>query len=336
MEKVGGNVVSCIIRTLRLASNGRIEMIPTSQVAGQGFDVETTMRIPSLLVFFAGCVVVIGSAGCGTSGPVDPPSDPIPAHDELRIVSAVLKEDRHINIYLPRGYDQGDGRYPVLYMLDGGLQEDFPHIAGTIELLIEQRHIAPVILVGIENTERRRDLTGPTTVDADREIAPRVGGSTEFRAFIRDELIPSIQESYRCTDESAIIGESLAGLFIVETLLLEPTLFDRYIAMDPSLWWNNHQLVASAAERLKAGEGPSRVFWFASSGTPDIRTLALNLEDHLKSSAPKTLRWKFEDRPSEEHSTIFRATKEAAMKWALWKLPETDGTDSPSGVSGQK
>lgn len=334
--KSRGNVVSCIIRTPRLASNGRIEMIPTSQVAGQGFDVETTMRIPSLLVFFAGCVVVIGSAGCETSEPADPPSDPIPAHDELRIASAVLKEDRHINIYLPRGYDQGDGRYPVLYMLDGGLQEDFPHIAGTIELLIEQRQIAPVILVGIENTERRRDLTGPTTVDADREIAPRVGGSTEFRAFVRDELIPAIQESYRCNDESAIIGESLAGLFIVETLLLEPALFDRYIAMDPSLWWNNHQLVGSAADRLKELDGSPRTFWFASSGTPDIRDHSLVFVEHLKNAAPKSLQWKFEDRPSEEHSTIFRATKDSAMKWALWKLPEAGEANSPSQADVKK
>jgi predicted alpha/beta superfamily hydrolase len=288
------------------------------------------MRIPSLIVFFTGCVILISSAGCGTSGPADAPSDPIPSHDELRIVSAVLKEDRHINIYLPPGYDEGDAKYPVLYMLDGGLQEDFPHIAGTIEHLIDQRQIAPVILVGIENTERRRDLTGPTTVDTDREIAPRVGGSAEFRAFVREELIPAIQESYRCTDESAIIGESLAGLFIVETLLLEPSLFDRYIAMDPSLWWNNHQLVDRAAERLKAGGSSSCMFWFASSGTPDIRTHALTLEDHLKSSAPKSLQWKFEDRPSEEHSTIFRATKEAAMTWALWKLLETGETGPTS------
>lgn len=280
------------------------------------------MRILSLFVFLAGCIVAIGSVGCGTSGPADAPSDPVPAHDELRITSAVLMEDRQINIYLPTGYDEGDSAYPVLYMLDGGLQEDFPQIAGTIERLIDQRQIAPVILVGIENTERRRDLTGPTTVDSDREIAPRVGGAAEFRTFVREELIPAIHESYRCTDESAIIGESLAGLFVVETLLLEPSLFDRYIAMDPSLWWNDHQLVSDTEDLLRTHDGSPRTFWFASSGTPEIRVHALALAEHLKNSAPASLQWKFEDRPFEEHSTIFRATRESAMKWALWKLPE--------------
>jgi len=97
----------------------------------------------------------------------------------------------------------------------------------------------PFILVGIENTARRRDLTGPTTSAEDKKIAPKVGGSAAFRQFIREELIPTVKQRYRTTAETAIVGESLAGLFVVETLLLEPGLFDTYLAFDPSLWWNN-------------------------------------------------------------------------------------------------
>src|SRR6185503_3938979 len=110
----------------------------------------------------------------------------------------------------------------------------------------------PFILVGIENTQRRRDMTGPTENPEDKKIAPKVGGSALFRAFIRKELIPEVKARYRSTNETAIVGESLAGLFIVETFLLEPDLFDTYIAFDPSLWWNNKKLVNGAAERLRA------------------------------------------------------------------------------------
>ncbi|MBL8809609.1 MAG: alpha/beta hydrolase [Planctomycetaceae bacterium] len=249
--------------------------------------------------------------------------DPIPTHDELKLDSTTLKEVRHINVLLPKQYSQTDARFPVLYMLDGGLEEDFPHVAASIEKLVESKRIAPVILVGIENTERRRDLTGPTTVAADREIAPRVGGSAEFRTFVRDELIPKIQKQYRCSDERAIIGESLAGLFVVETLLLEPNLFNRYIAFDPSLWWNEHRLLDSSEMSLKALEPAPRHFWFASSGTEGIQEHSRQFSKVLERAAPKSLQWKFDDHPSKQHSTIFRATKESAMIWALWKLPDS-------------
>lgn len=90
-------------------------------------------------------------------------------------------------------------------------------------------------------------MTGPTDVAEDRKIAPRVGASQAFRAFIRSESMPEIARRYPITGETAIVGESIAGLFVVETLLVEPDLFDTYIAIDPSLWWNKGQLVARAA-----------------------------------------------------------------------------------------
>jgi len=210
------------------------------------------------------------------------------------------------------------------------VEEDFPHVALSIEKLVGAKQIAPLILVGIENTERRRDLTGPTTVASDREIAPRVGGSAAFRAFLRDELMPSIQQHYRCSNEDALIGESLAGLFVVETLLLEPKLFDRYIAFDPSLWWNEQRLLDGSAMALKGLDTTPRHFWFASSGTAGIQEHARKLSMILEQTRPASLQWKFDDHPSEQHSTIFRATKETAMIWALWK-PIQNAKDATPG-----
>ena len=98
----------------------------------------------------------------------------------------------------------------------------------------------------------RRDLTGPTTNPDDRKIAPRAGGSATFRSFLKTELFPVVNTRYRTTAERAIMGESLAGFFTVETFFLEPDLFDTYIAFDPSLWWNDGDLVKQAASRLNS------------------------------------------------------------------------------------
>jgi len=135
-------------------------------------------------------------------------------------------------------------------MPDGGIDEDFPHVVRTVDSLVAIGAIPPMIVVGVPNTERRRDLTGPTRVSSDSTIAPHVGRSGAFRQFFRQELIPTIDARYATTRERAIIGESLAGLFVVETLLREPLLFDRYVAFDPSLWWNGGALVDSASTLL--------------------------------------------------------------------------------------
>jgi Predicted hydrolase of the alpha/beta superfamily len=147
--------------------------------------------------------------------------DPVPTHDTLMLASRALGETRRINVHVPRAYLASDtSRFPVLYMPDGGLDEDFPHVVNTIDSLIALGAIRPVIVVGVPNTQRRRDLTGPTRVATDSAIAPRVGGSAAFRGFWRDELVPAIDARYRTTSERAIVGESLAGLFIVETFFV--------------------------------------------------------------------------------------------------------------------
>jgi predicted alpha/beta superfamily hydrolase len=246
------------------------------------------------------------------------PRDPTPKHVTFTLESRALGEPRVINVYTPPGYDSLAGTsFPVVYMPDGGLAEDFPHIANTLDSLIALGAIAPVILVGIENTERRRDLTGPTAVATDSAIARRVGGSAGFRRFLREELMPSIRQRYRSTDETAIVGESLAGLFIVETFLLEPDLFRRYIALSPSLWWNGGFLLRVASQRLKdLGDFPRTVYLTAAT-EPGIAAETRALAGILKEHAPAGVRWFYEPRADLEHSTIFRMAVPAAFVKAL-------------------
>lgn len=261
--------------------------------------------------------LIAAAVGCADA----PPRDPVLPHETFTLHSEAVEELRRVNVYTPPGYAEGSSGYPVLYMPDGGVEEDFPHISSTIDRLIREGAIAPVLVVGIENTVRRRDLNGPTTVAADLEMAPLAGGSSAFRAFIGDELMPEIDRRYRTTGETAIVGESAAGSFVVETFFLEPDLFDRYMAMDPALYWNDHELVRKAEARLPGLAGKGLRLWLTAAATPDIRPHVDALASILEKHAPQDLTWTYDPRSEEQHHTIFRATKDAAFRWTLWKAP---------------
>jgi predicted alpha/beta superfamily hydrolase len=226
------------------------------------------------------------------------------ASTHFTLHSSVLGEDRTINVYLPPDYGASTDRYPVLYMLDGGLAEDFPHVAGSVDVSIKNAVIRPVIVVGIQNTERRRDLLSPSTRPDEQAVAPHAGGSDRFRAFLRDELRPHIDARFRTSREAGLVGESFAGLFVIETMLVAPTMFDDYIAADPSVWWNDHELVGRAAQLLAAlPNAPMQLYVAASED--GIHTGVPALVDALAVAAPHTLRWRYEPMVDEHHDTVF-------------------------------
>ena len=233
-------------------------------------------------------------------------STPLTIGETFTVSSRALAESRRINVYVPPIYSaSSDLRLPVLYMPDGGVADDFVHVAGLLQVSIANGTMRPFILVGIENTERRRDMTGPTRSDDDRKIAPRVGGSGAFRAFIRTELMPAVRERYRTTAETAIVGESLAGLFVVETLLREPDLFDTYIAFDPSLWWDNAALVERAARMLRERPVAKKRLYLASSNEPALVDLVGRFAAVLAKGVAPGLTWTYRPMPDETHATIY-------------------------------
>lgn len=243
--------------------------------------------------------------------------DSIPKHQTFTINSKKLNENRVINIWTPRDYENSLDSLPVLYMADGGLKEDFQHIANTLADLISQKKIKPIILVGIENTQRRRDLTSVTEIEKDKKIAPIVGGLENFKAFIKEELFIEINKRYKTRNKKSIIGESLAGLFVMEIFFSDPNMFDNYIALDPSLWWNNHKLINTANETLVKHNYSNKKLWFAGSNAKDIYRYTNKLEKILNELNLKDLKWKYSNEPNETHQTIFRATKVKAIEWSL-------------------
>jgi hypothetical protein len=282
---------------------------------------------------------------CTTSAARAQSSAPLTIGETFTIESRVMGETRRINVYAPPGYAEMPGmRLPVLYMPDGGMAEDFLHVAGLVQVSVGNGTMRPFLLVGIENTQRRRDMTGPTEVARDLAIAPRVGGSHEFRRFIRTELMPQVKSRYRTTNETAIVGESLAGLFVVETLFLEPDLFDTYIAFDPSLWWNGRGLVSRAGERLRTRALAGKMLYFASSDEKEIADDAAMLADSLRTHPSSGLRWHHERMPEEQHSTIYHPAALRAFR-TLFAVPPPPVADqrgrarrvgvAASGSSGQ-
>lgn len=242
-------------------------------------------------------------------------TEPLVIGDTFTLESAALGETRRINVYTPAFYGQtGEEPLPVLYMPDGGLGEDFLHIAGLVQISVLNGTMRPFLLVGIENTERRRDLTGPTQSEEDRTIAPRVGGSAHYRAFIRDELMPVIRGRYATSDETALIGESLAGLFVVETLLLEPALFTTYIAIDPSLWWDDERLVNDAAALLRPESLQGRSLYLAVSGLPEFEALVRRFSAAVTATVGGGLDVRFTPMPDETHGTIYHPAALAAVR----------------------
>ncbi len=110
------------------------------------------------------------------------------------------------------------------------------------------------------------------------------------------------------------MGESLAGLFVVETMLLEPNLFDSYIAFDPSLWWNNKSLLSNAAERLKTPRARKTTVYLASSSEKELAQVASELASLLKSHASPALQSHYTPMPEETHGTIYHPAALKALR----------------------
>jgi predicted alpha/beta superfamily hydrolase len=166
--------------------------------------------------------------------------------ETFTFTSNELSEERIVNIYLPIDYDDNSTKeYPVIYLLDGSADEDFIHIAGLVQFgTFPWINMLPEsIVVGIANVDRKRDFTYPTNNAEDKAAFPTTGGSAAFMDFLEKELQPLIQDTYRTVDTTTIIGQSLGGLLATEILFKRPALFDNYLIVSPSLWWDDESLL---------------------------------------------------------------------------------------------
>lgn len=232
-----------------------------------------------------------------------------------RIQSKILDEYRILNMYLPEGYNPNDTiKYPVTYLLDGSADEDFIHVVGLYQFNSFEwiNRVPKSIIVGIATVDRKRDYTYPTTVEDDRKRYPTTGHSDKFMAFIEKELQPYIEKKYKTTNSKTIIGQSLGGLFVTEVLFKKPFLFNNYIIISPSLWWDNGSILDQMPKTLdstfvqptaiyigvgKEGLTPTKI--------PRVMEVDANLlNEKIKSTQSKTITCYFDYLPQENHATI--------------------------------
>lgn len=247
-----------------------------------------------------------------------PTETPIVIGQSYALPSPVMGTARTINIWLPPGYvDDPERRYPVLYVLDGGIEQDFHHISGLAQLGTIVGTTRDMIVVGIETVDRRNELAFPPVADASLKAEyPTAGQSDRFRRYIAEEVKPWVEAQYRTDGEDTLIGESLAGLFVVETLLREPVLFDTYIAISPSLWWDKEALVKAATALLPGTAGHRLWLSVADEQGMGVEPFAAL----LKAAAPATLTWTYRPMPRESHATIYHGAALAAIR-ELFAVP---------------
>ncbi|MEZ0243137.1 MAG: alpha/beta hydrolase [Sphingomonas sp.] len=232
-----------------------------------------------------------------------------PTADLVTLRSQALGEDRAINIYVPPGYAEWKGRYPVLYMLDGGVREGFASMTMLVDQGIAKGEVQGLILVGIAQRDRNSEL-----VPSSRSAA--------FRRFIADEVKPWVEKNYRTNGHDTISGGSYGGLFVVDTLLHEPDLFDDYVAVSPSLWWGGGRLVDQGPGLLaKAPPAPRRLWLAIGNEGPTMRVDAFVAM--LRKQAPAWLSWSFTPFPRETHMSVYHPAAERWVPAFFPARPET-------------
>lgn len=266
------------------------------------------MKILKTLLLICFPISIIAQSGLITSKPF------VLGHT-VEINSTQLAEKRILNIYLPEGYVKDDTtRYPVVYLLDGSQDEDFIHVVGLYQfnnfLWIDR--VPKSIIIGIANVDRRRDFTYPTTIQKDKERFKTAGKSGQFIGFIEKELQPYIKKNYKTNDAKTIIGQSLGGLLATEILLKKPALFNQYIIISPSIWWDNGSLLNQDSDILKNSfTQQTKVYigvgkeGLTPSDIPRVMEVDANLlVEKLKKTKNKNLRVYFDYLPEEDHATI--------------------------------
>lgn len=243
-----------------------------------------------------------------------------------RIQSKILNEEREIRIYVPNSNSANifsEQKYPVLYLLDG--EAHFNSVVGMMEQLSANTIMPEMIIVGISNTNRMRDLS-PTRVEADlpmlnAEEAKTTGGNANLFAFMEKELFPYIQSKHKTAPYRMLIGHSLGGLTVINALVNHTNLFNAYIAIDPSMWWDKMKFLSDCKVKLTQNQYSKVDLYLGIANTLDagmiietvekdttknsdhIRSI-LALDKHLKANPQNQLHYKSKYYPDDSHNSV--------------------------------
>ena len=203
----------------------------------------------------------------------------------VELTSEILKENRDIFIYTPTGYEESDRKYPTLYITDGA--ENFFIATAIVNFLSRNRQIPQMIVVGIPNVNRNRDLS-PSVING----TSNPGGGDVFLDFFEDELIPYLDKTYRTNNYRVFFGHSLGGVFANYTLLTKPDLFNAFIAASPYLMYDNEYVIKEAESKLDNLSNYDMQLFITLGNEPAYHE-SLNKFTSLLTEKAKTLRWDY-------------------------------------------
>jgi predicted alpha/beta superfamily hydrolase len=249
---------------------------------------------------------------------------------KIEFHSMVLNENRKILIRLPEGYSDSKRKYPVMYLLDG--EFFFLQASSAVQYLselgyIRNQPVAQMIVVGIVNVDRNRDYT-PTYAPKQKGGLefPTSGGAEKFLAFLKTELFPYVESNYRTQPYRILSGWSLGGLFTVYTYLKQPDYFSAYLAISPSLWWDNDLFVKRAKSYIEQKKISNKKIT-VTVGTLEGGDIGRSVRDRfiplMVNKFGKESNFKSIEIPNEVHNYVFYKALYEGLKllYSDWQLP---------------
>ena len=248
---------------------------------------------------------------------------------EIKIIhSTILNENRKIYVYTPVNHSEP---LPVIYLIDG---EMISLVAGIVDFLYKANQLPPVIVVGIGNYEydRARDLT-PThsllnmdgTIDSIR--GKNSGGGENFLKFIKDELMPYVAKNYNPSPSKIFFGHSLGGLMSSHCLLNHPEMFNSYIAVSPSLWWDKESILKNSDLLFNNKDLKNKTIFFSDGNEgAEFHKGVIKFQTLLQQKKITGLRYKYIPYPEETHnSEVVKATQDGLnFVFENWKPAKSD------------
>lgn len=304
---------------------------PVSQVMSQSLDRSTELVKAAGAALLLLCLLSAAVFGQGA------PSAPFA---RLTVKSEVLGEDRTILVRTPPGYERNTARYPVLYLTDGDAHIE--HTAATVAYLARNGRMPEMILVGVTNTARTRDLTptrsGMRRHDGQMQVLPQSGGADKFLKFFETELIPRIEREYRTQPYRVFAGHSFGGLFAMHAFLSRPELFHAVIAVSPSLHWDDFLPVRRAEEFFKDRKELERTLYLTLANEGEgMRQGFDRLQALLAKQQTAGFVWGAKIMEDEDHgSVVMRSHYQGLRKiFSDWQVAREPGTGAiAGGVAG--
>ncbi len=224
-------------------------------------------------------------------------SQPLPGKKDS-LNSSILSQKRFFQVVLPRNFKpDSTAKYDVLYVLDGDWNTKT--MVGVQQFIEDEAFMPPVIIVGVLNIDRNKDLT-PTHVSDNKTS----GGAAQFLDFLKKELIPYINKTYHADGFNILFGHSFGGLFVTWSLLNDPQVFQAYIAADPSYWWDKNYMNHVTLDKLPALANLNKTL-FITGREDDLVGMGIPPVDSIfKKYAPAGFSWKLSAYADETHGSV--------------------------------